>query len=379
MQTRLAIVTGVLWLYVSLRFVWLLPGGLGFQVPLAILLLLIAEYQQFTSRWCGTMASPELPRPWLVLLGWVFGGLLLLFLLLVARDLVGVLVWLAAPGAGIWWWTASGPAVGLGVFAALLAGWGTWQGVRVPGVKTVQLDVAGLPAVFDGYRMVQLSDLHASRLLPAAWVSAVVTRANALDADLVVITGDLQDGAPALRAGDVAPLARLRAHDGVLAIPGNHEYYADYRAWMTAFGQLGLAMLINAHRLIERDGAAIAVAGVTDRQAAAFHDPPPDLEAALAGIPTATCTVLLQHRPGSARRNAAAGVALQLSGHTHGGQIVGLSELARRGNGGFVSGLYRVGAMQLYVSNGTGLWNGLLLRLGKPAEITQLVLHPAPA
>jgi predicted MPP superfamily phosphohydrolase len=160
-----------------------------------------------------------------------------------------------------------------------------------------------------------------------------------------------------------------------LAIPGNHEYYSDYVAWMAAYRALGLTMLENGHVLIKRQDALLAVAGLTDRQAGAFGLPRPDLSAALEGIPAGTPVILLEHRPGDAPANARAGVALQLSGHTHGGQIRGLDLLTKRANNGFVSGLYQVGDMKLYVSNGTGLWNGLAIRLGRPSEITQIVLR----
>ncbi|MGH8153592.1 MAG: metallophosphoesterase, partial [Rhodanobacteraceae bacterium] len=172
-----------------------------------------------------------------------------------------------------------------------------------------------------------------------------------------------------------ASYATLHARDGVLAIPGNHEYYADYRGWMAAYDRLGLPMLANRRMLITRGADSMAVAGLTDRQSRGFGEPPPDLDAALAGIPPGVPVILLDHQPVNARANAAAGVGLQLSGHTHGGQIPGIAVITRRANHGFISGLYQVGTMQLYVSNGTGLWNGLILRLGHPSEITELVLY----
>ena len=210
-------------------------------------------------------------------------------------------------------------------------------------------------------------------------MAAVVAKTNALDPDLIVITGDLADGTPAARAADVQPLHDLKARDGVLAIPGNHEYYADYLGWMRAYRALGLDMLENAHVVIRRGDAALAVAGTTDRQAGPFGQMRPDLTAALEGLDPGVPVILLAHRPGGAAQHAQAGVALQLSGHTHGGQILGPNLLTKWANEGFVSGLYHVGHMLLYVSNGTGLWNGLALRVGVPSEITQIVLrapHP---
>lgn len=374
MEWRLLVVMGIAWAWVALRFVRALPGGWPTQLSAALLLLLVAQYQQITGRFFGSIASPELPQWLLIVIGWAFGSFLLLAMLLLLRDLIGLGVLLAWRRGGRLLLGADATLL-LGLLAALLGLFGTWQGLKLPAVKTVTVTLRGLPAAFDGYRIVQLSDLHAQRLLPARWQQDVVDQANALQPDLIVITGDLQDGEPQARADDVAPLAGLRATDGALAVPGNHEYYADYQAWMTAFAELGLPMLVNQHRLIQRGDAAIAIVGLADRQATAFAAPGPDLQAATAGLPDDVPFIVLQHQPRSARDNATGGAALQLSGHTHGGQILGPSVLTRYANNGFLAGVYRVGDMTLYVSRGTGLWNGLVLRLGAPSEITELELH----
>lgn len=119
----------------------------------------------------------------------------------------------------------------------------------VPDVRTVEITLARLPAGLDGLRVVQLSDLHASRLLQAPWVRAVVEKTNALNPDLILITGGLIDGTPEC-AADVLPLQNLWARQGVFAIPGNHEYYASNPQWLSAFGDLGMRMLLNGHVVI---------------------------------------------------------------------------------------------------------------------------------
>lgn len=375
MRNRLLIVAAIAWLYVTARFIWYLPGGNAVRITAAIALLLIAEYQQITSRWFGTFVSPELPRRVLIGIGWAFGALFILVPLLVLRDVAGGAAFLVAPPLGHEIWTRPGIARGIGVLSGAVAAIGTWEGIRIPRIRTVPVTLSGLPPAFDGYRVVQLSDLHASRLLPAKWIARVVTKANALAPDLIVITGDLADGTPQARAADVAPYASLHARDGVLAIPGNHEYYTDYRAWMAVYARRGLRMLINRHVQVTRGADRVAVAGLTDRQSCSFGEPRPDVDAAIAGVPQGVPIILLDHQPINARANAAAGVALQLSGHTHGGQIPGIDVITRRANHGFISGLYRVGTMQLYISSGTGLWNGLIVRFGHPSEITELVLR----
>lgn len=366
---------GLAWLYVVLRFVRHLPLGWPGKTLVALALLPLAEYYVLVVWSSGNLSDVRWPHAALVAVGWAFGSFLLLALLLLVRDVLGGLLWLASRRSGRAVLGGRALSMALGVLALVLGTYGTWQGLKIPDVRRVDVSVPGLPTAFEGYRIAQLSDLHATPLLPAQWQRAVVDRTNALGTDLIVITGDLQDGAPAARAADVAPFAELHAKDGVFAVPGNHEYYVDYPGWMAAFKALGLPMLENRHVVLARGGARLVLAGLTDPQARAFGQAPPDLGAALAGAPAGVPVLLLTHRPGAAPAHARAGVALQLAGHTHGGQIWGVNLLTRQANNGYLAGLYRVGAMALYVSRGTGLWHGLVLRLGAPSEITELVLH----
>lgn len=366
-------------LYVIGRFVWPMAWSRGSRAVVALALLLVAEHQLVTRNFFGSLSSPEIPGWMLLLLGWLFAGQLFLALLLLARDAIGVLAWLLRR-APLRRALATGPGLRLGLagVALVVSAVGVWQAVRVPEVRTVEITLPNLPRSLDGFRIVQLTDLHASRLLQAGWMEAVVARTNALQADLVVITGDLIDGTVQARARDVAPLRKLHSPHGVYAIVGNHEYYVDYPGWIPAFRALGLKMLLNEHALLRVGDDAILLAGITDVEAGRLRQGWPSLNAALAGAPAAVHPlILLSHRPMWAERNAARGVDLQLSGHTHGGQVLGLHLLTQRVNGGFVSGLYAVGGMQLYVSNGAGLWAGFPVRLGVPSEITEIVLRAA--
>lgn len=373
------VVTGVIGLYVVWRFIWPLPWGRKGKALFAALLLLTAEHHLVTRNFFGTMASPEVPSIVLIVLGWAFGALILLAMLLLLKDLAGVLSCLFSRKLGQALLSAPGLRYAMGGAAIVLSGMGVWEAIRVPEIKTIEIALPRLPQEFDGFRVVQLTDLHASRLLQAPWMEAVVAKANALNPDLTVITGDLTDGAPAARAADVRPLKNLAARHGVFAIPGNHEYYVDYVSWLSALDQLGLHLLLNDHVTITRNGRNLVLAGITDSTASVFGQPRPDVEAALAGASKTDPVVLLSHRPVSAAVNARAGVDLQLSGHTHGGQILGPHVLAKWANEGFVSGQYQVDSMRLYVSNGAGLWNGFPIRLGRPSEITQIVLRTASA
>ncbi|NJR79392.1 metallophosphoesterase [Sphingomonas corticis] len=359
-------------IYVVSRTLWPLALPLWSKVVVALLLFGVSQYHLWSRLSSGSVFSPEFPRPVVMLFNWAFGALVLLMLLQIVLDL-GLLV-----TAVVRWQRAALPgalrygAMGLAALASAIA---VANAVRVPPIRDVEVAIAGLPPRFEGYRILQLTDLHISKLFPAAWASAVVARANAAGSDVIVVTGDFIDGSVDMRRDDVAPLQALEAPDGVWAIPGNHEYFFDYGAWMRHLTSLGVRMLPNAHTVIRRGGAELVVAGVTDLSAPSVGEAAPDVGLALRGAPAGAPIVLLDHQPRRARHAAAKGVALQLSGHTHGGMIVGLDRLVARANAGFVAGRYQVGGMTLYVSNGTGLWPGFALRLGVPSEITRFTLR----
>ena len=318
------------------------------------------------------MFAPEFPRAVVLVYNWTVGALLLLAVFQLMLDAAGLLWWLVGRGV-----MPDAARYAAAVLAGALAVVGVANAARVPPVRDVTVAIPGLPPAFEGYRLLQLTDLHLSRLFTARWARAVVARATAAGADAIVVTGDFIDGSVAMRRADVAPLADLRAPDGVWAVPGNHEYFFDYADWMRHLSGLGIDMLPNAHVALRRGDAALVIAGVTDASARGAGQAGPDLAAALAGAPTGAPIVLLDHQPRNARAAAGRGVALQLSGHTHGGMIAGMAKLLEPANGGFVSGAYRVGDMTLYVSHGTGLWPGFALRLGRPSEMTRFTLHRA--
>jgi predicted MPP superfamily phosphohydrolase len=340
----------------------------------AIVILVASQYHLFSRFSSGSVFAPEFPRAVVILFNWAFGALVLLAALQLLLDL-GTLV------AALLRWrmiaVPDGARFLIGGVAAVLAGIGVANAIRVPPLHDVEFAIDGLPPQFDGYRLLQLTDLHISRLFPAAWTHEVVARSNAAGVDLIVVTGDFIDGSVAMRRADVAPLAELRAPDGVYAIPGNHEYFFDYADWMRHLAGLGMRMLPNAHTVLERGAGRMILAGVTDLSARGAGQPGPDLNAALSGAPRGVPILLLDHQPREARRAAGRGVALQLSGHTHGGMIRGLDRLVARANSGFVSGRYDVGGMILYVNNGTALWPGFALRLGVPSELTRITLRRA--
>jgi uncharacterized protein len=368
------LIFGLPWLLVATRFVWPLHLPLAVKCVAALLLLVASQYHFWSRLSSGSVFAPEFPRPVIILFNWAFGAIIFLALLQLVLD-GATLTAMAVHGGRVN--VPDGVRYAIGGVAALLAAIGVHQAIRVPPPKDIEIAIPGLAPQFDGYTLLQLTDLHISRLFPTWWARAVVERANSLGASLIVVTGDLIDGSLAARHSDVEPLRDLRAADGICVIPGNHEYFFDYRAWMAHYAAMGMRVLENDHVVLERDGGRLILAGVTDLSASRSAYPAPDLAAALIGAPKGTAVILLDHQPGAAARAAALGVAVQLSGHTHGGMVLGLDRLAARANNGFVSGRYRIGAMTLYVNNGTGLWPGFALRLGRPSELTRITLRRA--
>lgn len=254
-------------------------------------------------------------------------------------------------------------------------------------IATPELEIPlwRLPRALEGYRIVQLTDLHLGPLLGAGWLEAVVEQTNALRPDLIVITGDLVDGSVAALGKEIAPLAKLRSRHGTVFTTGNHEYYSGAAEWCAFLEARGIEVLLN-RRIAVGDagpgGASFDLAGIPDTDGARFAaGHAPDLAAALEGRDDRRELLLLAHRPSQVRMAARHDVGLMLSGHTHGGQLWPFGWAVRLVEP-YVQGLHvherGVGerGVQVYVSRGTGFW-GPPMRVGNPAEITSLVLTSA--
>ncbi|MBI2893885.1 MAG: metallophosphoesterase [Deltaproteobacteria bacterium] len=269
---------------------------------------------------------------------------------------------------------------GAALVASALGAVATRDAARAVGVQSVRVRLARLPRSMHGTTIVQLTDLHVGSLQGQEFVERVVARVNALEPDVVVITGDLIDGTVERLREAVAPIGRLVAKHGVFFVTGNHEYYVSndqvsgWREWAEELARLGVRVLHNERVSIGQSDAGFDLAGVPDWSARAYGaDHAPDLGRALAGRDRARAVVLLAHQPKAIHESARHGVDLQLSGHTHGGQIWPWRYLVRLDQP-FVSGLGRVGDTRIYVSRGAGTW-GPPMRLGEPAEITRVVLE----
>lgn len=263
----------------------------------------------------------------------------------------------------------------------ILAAFGCFSALRVPPVTPEEIVVPGLPAAWDGLTVAHLSDLHVGRTFPGTWLADVVDAVNAARPDLIVITGDLLDGSASHHLGELHPLHDLKAPLGVYACPGNHEYYSVPRHWPTIFSSLGVEILENEHVILRRNGEELILAGITDDLAEQTDLPRPDIRQALQGTSPSLPLLLLSHRPAHVRELRALdrpGATLQLSGHTHGGQLLGLNLLVKYLNKGYLSGPYALGDVRLYVSPGTALSASHPFRLGAAASRIPLLILRAP-
>ena len=309
----------------------------------------------------------------------LFSSLLVLTAL---RDVLLAAVWVAAtlgwsPAQALLPGLRADSAVLVPLAALLVTVLGFWNARRTARVVRVDVPVAALPDALVGFTVAQITDIHVGPTIKQHYLQAIVRKVNALEADMVAITGDLVDGKVHELADHVAPLAQLRSRHGSFFVTGNHEYYSGAHAWMAELRRLGVRVLMNEHVVLQQNQAAVVLAGVADFHADRF-DPShrSDPHAAIAGAPLdAGVRLLLAHQPRSAFEAAKAGFDVQLSGHTHGGQFwpwnlfVPLQQP-------FTAGLRRLQDLWVYTSRGTGYW-GPPKRFGAPSEITLLRLVAA--
>jgi uncharacterized protein len=322
----------------------------------------------------GTQFSPDTMRP-VAWTGQAFlASCLYLFLGLVPVWGVSVLLWF------VLWRRDHGRAARralnrvasplvVAVTIALI-GYGAWEAVQVE-VTRYEVSSPDLPEEFDGVTVALVSDIHAGAVRSSGFSRDVVDLVNAEQPDLVVIAGDLVDGTAARYAQEVAPLADLRAPLGVYAVTGNHEMYRDTASWVEEFRALGLTVLENESTPLTRDGGRLVLAGVHDREGTGRWAP--DYDAALTGTAPDGYVLLLAHQPLQAESVQGRGVDLQLSGHTHGGQMWPLGRLVPLQQP-MVDGLEDVGDVPVLTSRGVGAW-GPAVRVAAPPEVPVVTLR----
>ena len=250
-------------------------------------------------------------------------------------------------------------------------GWGAARGRRAFELPEVPVKVAGWPRSLDGYVIVQLSDIHAGAFVDEALLDEGLALVRRAKPDLLVLTGDLVDFDPEYARLVARRLSDLRPRDGVGVIFGNHDHYAGQQAVGSALRAAGIEPLVNSGRLLRAaDGGGFALLGVDDLSARRYGRAGPRLEQCLKWVPPDRPRILLSHQP-STVKSWPGKVALQLSGHTHGGQV----NPARVLNSAFeyVAGHYQVGSTQLYVNRGFGTV-GPPVRVGSPPEVARIVI-----
>ncbi|KAA3606035.1 MAG: metallophosphoesterase [Planctomycetota bacterium] len=383
-----------------------------------IILFTLAQAAGAWFFWRRTVAAAALPRPWRFGLALLFLGLTALVPVAVilswTQPREQVLLWtlLAYLWVGLLWYgllwglslwlpalalrlrrsgenrskkesdfsrrtflrrTTAG-ATALGATATAAVGWrGAWDWQ----VEEVVIPLAKLPPALDGFRLVQLSDLHVGPLYGEAFMKQVQDRVRQLRPDAIAITGDVIDGSVSRLRQDVAPLGGLKAPYGTFLVSGNHEYYSGIGPWLNHFRSLGLQVLANQHQTLGEPGAAFQIAGVHDYRGGAFGPEfAPDMEAALSGRDLDLACVLLAHQPAHVHQAGQLGVDLQLSGHTHGGQLWPFGYLTSLVQP-YLQGTHHHGEQTwIHVNRGTGLW-GPPMRVLAPPEITLVVLTSA--
>ncbi|WP_280664993.1 MULTISPECIES: metallophosphoesterase [unclassified Kitasatospora] len=345
---------------------WPFPVLLAGTVVLAVWLvsfpfLMVAGHGARRSDRAARVADTSLGVVWVLFTWSVLGGLV---------DLV--LSGLDIGGAG----RARAVAVAVAVVSAGLLAWGHYEAMRVPRVKRLDVHVPRLGGGLDGTRVVVLADTHYGPIDRANWSARVAEAVNALDADVVVHAGDIADGTPAQRREQSAPLGTIRSRLAKVYVTGNHEYGSEAQGWLDRMADLGWEPLHNRHVVVERGGDALVLAGVDDvtAESSGLAGHRANLLGALAGADPARPVLLVAHQPKYVPQAAAAGIDLQISGHTHGGQIWPFNFLVRLDQP-VVHGLSRHGERtQLYTSRGTGFW-GPPFRVFAPSEITLLTLR----
>ncbi|WP_326797923.1 metallophosphoesterase [Streptomyces sp. NBC_01808] len=258
-------------------------------------------------------------------------------------------------------------AIGATAVAAGTVAYGAYGVLgRAPKVKNVTVPLTKLPASAHGYRIAVVSDIHLGPVLGRGHTQRIVDTINAQRPDLVAIVGDLVDGSVDHLGTAAEPLGQLAAPDGTYFVTGNHEYFTGAEGageWLDHLRELGLHPLENARTEL----SGFDLAGVNDVSGEDVGRAP-DFARALGDRDTSRASVLLAHQPVVIHDAVDHGVDLQLSGHTHGGQMWPVTYIAEAANP-TLAGLERYGDTQLYVTRGAGAW-GPPVRVGAPSDIT---------
>ena len=370
---RVAVVLALLLLLFGVPW-WTLLAGAAWPTPVVVLVTSLSAAGLFAMPVMMMLGHGRRHLDWAAVAGdALLGAAWVLFVWSVLGQLAELVLLLGGVGDPVRSRVVAGAVVA--VTAALL-GWGHLEAMRVPRVRAVDVVIGRLGPGLDGLRVAVITDTHYGPLDRARWSAKVVRRVNDLDADVVCHVGDIADGTVEAREEQARPLAAVRAAAARVYVTGNHEYFSEAQGWLDYMERIGWAALHNRHVVVERGGDRLVIAGVDDATAetSGLRGHGADLDAALAGADRSLPVLLLAHQPKQVAHAARAGVDLQLSGHTHGGQIWPFHFLVRLEQP-VVQGLSRHGERtQLYTSRGTGFW-GPPFRVFAPSEITLVTLR----
>lgn len=346
----------------------IIPLQISWQMKVLCVLILLAGLAKSMLYRRTATGFDVINMPYIITLSttFIFNFIIVALFVLLVKD-IAFIIWKVILRQSFPMSNASLFALSIALVATV---YGTFEGLKVPDVKTYDVEISGLGKDFDGLKIAMLVDIHADSLTNREAVQAIVDRTNSLNPDLILIPGDFVDGQVITRSNDTEPLKNLKAPMGVYAVTGNHEYYFDYEGWMKELPSLGIKFLMNEHVILSSGDSKLVLAGVPDPTGGSHNT-----ELALKGIPEGLPIILMDHQPRFASENAKLGVTLQVSGHTHGGQMPGIYSMVRKANRGFVRGWYDIDGMRLYVSPGTSQWNGFACRLFDPSEITLFILR----
>ncbi len=349
--------------YLALRLLESVPARLALALPV-IAIWIIPVFFWSRNKEAHTERDEILQGIAYVCMGW----LNFLLVLTVIRDGIWLLAHWFFPAH--WAQILMNPGSMVVMSAAFLAlGLGMLIAFRGPRVVELDIPIDNLDPGFEGFRIAQISDLHVSFIIRRPYVQSVVDKVNALNADLVVLTGDIVDGSVEKLKSSIEPLAALEPKNKRYLILGNHEYYAGVRSWIEHFRALGLHVLLNEYRSVEHKGSTLQLGGVVDPAGTAMGEgPKPEKALGPPGL-----RILLAHNPKLAAASAPMGFDLMLSGHTHAGQFYPWNLAVRLVHAPHVAGLSREGKMWVYVNPGTGSW-GPPIRLGTRPELTLIRL-----
>jgi len=262
-------------------------------------------------------------------------------------------------------------AIAGGIGATGIVGYGATQALGTPELTTVPVALRKLDPSLSGFRIAVVSDIHLGPLRGRSHTERIVRMINEQQPDLVAIVGDLVDGSVEKLGSAAAPLRDLVSKHGSYFVTGNHEYYSGFESWLGELERLGVNPLRNERIAIERGGAGFDLAGVNDVTGRGFDDGP-DLTTALAGRDASRPVVLMAHQPVQVEDAARQGVDLQLSGHTHGGQMFPFNLVVPLQQP-VTAGLEKIDDTWVYVTRGAGFW-GPPVRVGARPEISMIEL-----